>query len=217
MTEPKAAILIVDDMEESSKVATHVLTRKGYDCVMLDSGQKALDYIENNPVDLILLDIMMPRMDGYETCRRLKCDSRHAEIPVIFLTGLTDIQSISEGFDAGGVDYICKPFQCAELLARVQTHLGMKKLQSIQYELITELQQRDTEKQNYTEKLENITEMVTESRRTHLQGMADTLSELQNKNSAKEIQELLERLDTQRTQMDALLQEVVRLARRNDG
>jgi diguanylate cyclase (GGDEF)-like protein len=93
--------------------------------VVARSGEKALKQIEKREVDLILLDIMMPEMDGYEVCKILKSNSETQDIPILFITAKTDDASIVKGFEIGGVDYITKPFRPIELLARVKTHLKL--------------------------------------------------------------------------------------------
>ena len=91
------------------------------------NGRQALQAVEQDPPDLILLDITMPEMDGYEVCRRLKANERSRDVPVIFLTALTDTADKVRAFDAGGVDYVTKPFQFEEVLARVKTHIALRR------------------------------------------------------------------------------------------
>ncbi len=128
--DPKFKILIVDDVPRNIQIISTVLKLQEYQMAFARSGAAALEMVKKNLPDLILLDIMMPDMDGYETCRRLKNDpcfeSGAKETPVIFLTGKTDSDSVVKGFEIGGVDYITKPFRTSELLARVQTHLQLK-------------------------------------------------------------------------------------------
>ncbi len=118
-------ILIVDDEAINIKLLRAHLQKRGYVVVEADNGHDALELARQKP-DLILLDIMMPEMDGLETCRRLKSDEATRNIPVIFLSALSDTDVKTRGFDAGGVDYISKPFDARELLARVRTHLTIK-------------------------------------------------------------------------------------------
>ena len=122
-------ILIVDDTPENLRVLLELLKRQGYKVRAVPSGKLALQAAASEPPDLILLDIMMPEMDGYEVCRRLKEDPKLSEIPVVFLSALDDTLDKVRAFDAGGVDYVTKPFQFEEVRARVQTHLRMRRLQ----------------------------------------------------------------------------------------
>jgi PAS domain S-box-containing protein len=122
-------ILIVDDLPEELRLLSQILSHKGYVVHTASNGQLALQLIHANPPDLILLDIFMPGMSGYEVCQQLKADPSTQAIPVLFLTSLTDTASKIEGFEVGGVDYIIKPFQAEELLVRIRTHLMIRKLQ----------------------------------------------------------------------------------------
>lgn len=116
-------ILIVDDISKNIQVVGNILKDNGYNINFALTGETALEHIKQNDYDLILLDIMLPGLNGIEVCRILKSDSKLKDIPVIFLTAKTDLESISEGFQAGGVDYVTKPFMKDELLARVKTHI----------------------------------------------------------------------------------------------
>lgn len=120
-------ILIVDDNISNLQVLGAVLSGKGYEIAVAADADEALEFLSGDVPDLILLDIMMPGTDGFELCRKIKQIENLSEIPVLFLTALTDPDSIVKGFDSGAVDYISKPFNNAELLARIKTHLGLKK------------------------------------------------------------------------------------------
>ena len=122
--EQKATILAVDDEKINLNIIIDLLGDT-YDVVVARSGEKALKQIEKREIDLILLDIMMPEMDGYEVCKILKANPETADIPILFITAKTDDESIVKGFEIGGVDYITKPFRPIELLARVKTHLKL--------------------------------------------------------------------------------------------
>ena len=119
-------ILIVDDTPKNIQVAAGFLQDEGYVLSFATSGTEALKMLKATPFDLVLLDVVMPEMDGYTTCRKIKEEEALRDIPIIFLTVKDDSESIIEGFEAGGVDYITKPFNPYELLARVKTHLALK-------------------------------------------------------------------------------------------
>ncbi len=121
-------ILVVDDESVNLKLLGVHLRRRQYDVIEADNGQKALDLAKDQtvPPDLILLDVMMPDMDGLETCRRLKADPRTRETPVIFLSAVHESEIKAKGLELGGVDYVNKPFDVRELLARVRTHLTIR-------------------------------------------------------------------------------------------
>ena len=118
-------ILIVDDVQANITILERTLASVGYNISVAFNGQKALELVPKLKPDLILLDIMMPGIDGYEVCRRLKQSDESKYIPVIFITAKGDTESIVEGFDVGAVDFIMKPFKVKEVCARVHTHLTL--------------------------------------------------------------------------------------------
>ncbi|MBN1950455.1 MAG: hybrid sensor histidine kinase/response regulator [Bacteroidales bacterium] len=118
-------ILLVDDVAKNIQVAANILKQTGCTISFAQSGERALEILRKGPVDLVLLDVMMPGLDGYETCILIKNDRALSDIPVIFLTARDDPRSISQAFESGGIDYIAKPFNSEELLARVNTQLKL--------------------------------------------------------------------------------------------
>ena len=126
MNQIKPRILVVDDVMQNLQVVGTMLRNEGYDVMPAGSGPQALERVRVRVPDLILLDLMMPEMDGLEVCRRLKADSSTRQIPIIFLTASNEMEHLVKGFEAGAVDYVTKPFNGAELLARVRTHLELK-------------------------------------------------------------------------------------------
>ena len=118
-------ILVVDDTPANLEVIIETLSSAQYNVSAVTSGKRALKQLQRNSPSLILLDIQMPEMDGFETCRQIKENPDTANIPIIFITALSDTESIVKGFSLGAVDYLTKPFREAELLARVQTHLKL--------------------------------------------------------------------------------------------
>ncbi|TKI70362.1 diguanylate cyclase [Sulfurimonas crateris] len=127
MEKTKKTILVVDDTETNIDIMLELLSDK-YDVVVALDGKSAFDAVGDNEVDLILLDIMMPDIDGYDVCRGLKADERSINIPIIFITALDDEKSIEKAYAAGGDDYVAKPFKPLELLARIDTQLKLKEL-----------------------------------------------------------------------------------------
>lgn len=121
-------ILIVDDTPANLTVLRQILTKQGYRVRPALSGEIALKAIEAGVADLILLDIMMPGMNGFEVCNKLKSESRTRDIPVIFISALNEAEDRVRGFQAGGVDFISKPFHAEEVLARVETHLMLRNI-----------------------------------------------------------------------------------------
>jgi signal transduction histidine kinase/DNA-binding response OmpR family regulator len=134
-------ILVVDDNPTNLKVIVNFLREYQFRLLMANDGPSALQRIALKPPDLILLDVMMPGMDGFEVCRRLQADASSAAIPVIFMTALAGEEDKVRGFEAGAVDYVTKPVQQQEVLARVVTHLTLQQQKRRLQELATELQQ----------------------------------------------------------------------------
>ena len=127
MEKLKGKILIVDDNPINLKVAALVLKGAGYDFRLAKSGQAALSVLEKSKLDLILLDIQMPEMDGFETCKKIREDKNNSEIPIIFLSANNDSEIIQKAFKSGAADFVTKPFNSDELLARTKTHIKLKK------------------------------------------------------------------------------------------
>ena len=124
----KAKILVVDDTPASLKLLTDIMKAEGYDVRSAINGELALNAASNNPPDLILLDIRMPEMDGFEVCKRLKTTAATQGVPVIFVTAASETDEKVRGFELGAVDYVTKPYQRDELLSRVRAHLELHQL-----------------------------------------------------------------------------------------
>ena len=122
----RGLILVVDDVPQNLQVLRSTLQKEGYRIAAANNGQVALRYLQKEIPDLILLDVMMPEINGFEVCREIKAQEAFQDVPVIFLTARTEVEDVIAGFDAGGVDYITKPFNMAELLMRVKTHMDLK-------------------------------------------------------------------------------------------
>lgn len=123
--ETKPKVLVVDDSEFELQLVDFILQEKNYQTVLAGNGTDALIILETLTPDLILLDIMLPDFDGFEVCKKLKTIDTIKDIPVIFFTSLSNIDDIVKGFEAGGVDYVTKPFNTDELLVRIKTHLDL--------------------------------------------------------------------------------------------
>lgn len=145
MTDLKGNLLVVDDKLENLRLLSRILVREGYQVWTALSGQQALVAVCAEPPDLILLDLMMPEMDGYMVAAQLKADPRTQEIPIIFISALDAVDNIVQAFEAGGVDYIVKPFQPAEVLVRVKNHLALRTLQRELQQVNLELAHRNAE------------------------------------------------------------------------
>lgn len=153
-------LLIVDDIPENIKALGNNLQRDGYVISFATNGEQAIDMAMKRVPDLILLDIMMPGMDGYEVCQHLKREERTRQIPVIFITARTEKTDIVRGFEAGAVDYVTKPFNIAELTARVQTHLEIKQSKQIIQNQAEELAWTNKRLMKKNQKLEQALEEI---------------------------------------------------------
>lgn len=118
-------ILVVDDNTENLKVVGNILKESNYKIAFALNGSDAIEIVETTPVTLILLDIMMPLMDGYEVCNKLRSHPNTKHIPIIFLTAKVDTDDIVKGFSLGAIDYITKPFKKEELICRINNHLEL--------------------------------------------------------------------------------------------
>src|SRR5215213_1183586 len=123
---PREQILIVDDQEENLRMVGNVLTMMSYEVSLAKGAEQAMESLAQRTPDLILLDVMMPGIDGLAACRRIKADPRWESIPVIFLSAADDKNLIVQALETGGVDYVTKPFNMAELVSRVRTQLALK-------------------------------------------------------------------------------------------
>lgn len=145
----KGLILVVDDVPQNLQVLRSTLQKEGYRIAAANNGQVALRYLQKEIPDLILLDVMMPEINGFEVCREIKSQEAFKDVPVIFLTARTEVEDVIAGFDAGGVDYITKPFNMAELLMRVKTHMELKKARDQLIAYTDELKALNEEKNEF--------------------------------------------------------------------
>jgi two-component system, sensor histidine kinase and response regulator len=123
---PGPAILIVDDNPQNLQVLANLLLEEKYEIEFAVNGEATLDWLKNRQFDLILLDINMPGMNGFEVCKRIRSDKEMCEVPIIFLSAESERESILKGFEVGAQDFVIKPFDSRELLARVKTQLDLK-------------------------------------------------------------------------------------------
>src|SRR5580704_673003 len=124
LRERRATVLVVDDTPETLHLLTDTLDQAGFTVLIATDGEAALDLVDQVTPDLVLMDALMPGISGFETCKRLKQDKLLSDLPVIFMTGLSQTEHVIEGLACGGVDYVTKPIVLEELLARIRVHLG---------------------------------------------------------------------------------------------
>lgn len=174
-------ILIVDDTPDNLRLLSTMLTGQGYEVRSVINGAMALMGVRAEPPDLILLDINMPHMNGYEVCEQLKADDCSRDIPVIFISALEDVLDKVKAFAVGGVDYIVKPFQIEEVLARIETHLTVRRLQQQLQIQNLQLQQKMVELQALNQLKEEFLHAISHDLRTPIVGTLLVLENLQNK------------------------------------
>jgi DNA-binding response OmpR family regulator len=156
----KGTLLIVDDNVQNLKVLLGLLKDLGFDLAVAQSGEEALERVSHWTPDIILLDVMMPGLDGFETCRRLKAQETSREIPIIFMTALTDIASKLKGFEMGGVDYVTKPVEYQEVIARLNAHLTIRLLQKSLAEKNAELQAKNEQLQQALDRVKTLSGLL---------------------------------------------------------
>jgi diguanylate cyclase (GGDEF)-like protein/PAS domain S-box-containing protein len=155
----KFKILIVDDSAVNLEIVSCILRKQGYELAVAKDGATAISLTKSRRFDLILLDIIMPGLDGFEVCGRLKQDAETADIPILFLTSMTDSECVVKGFNIGAMDYVVKPFNEAELFARVKTHLELnrsrRELKRINEQLSIEIAERKQAEKRYRDMYRN--------------------------------------------------------------
>ena len=128
MTRPRDIVLVVDDSPATLGVLNEALEQAGYTVLVAQSGTSALTLVDRVTPDIVLMDALMPGLDGFATCRRMKQNPTLASVPIVFMTGLTETEHVIHGLDAGGVDYVTKPVSPDEVIARIRVHLANARL-----------------------------------------------------------------------------------------
>ncbi len=182
-TSKKNLVLVVDDVEQNVAVVSQILRSHGYAVMAAFNGETALRMLEKRVPDLILLDIMMPVMDGFEVCAKIKENDNLKNIPVIFLSALSDTEVKVKAFNTGGVDYVSKPFQEAEVIARVAVHIKIANLEREQRDFIEKLTVMNDEK-------DRLMQIVSHDLRSPLGGIKG-LSEILQNGAEAEMPELV--------------------------
>ncbi|MBU3915465.1 response regulator, partial [bacterium] len=168
-------ILVVDDNRDNLETVEDQLKQKGYNVRCVRDGKTALMVANRNPPELMLLDVIMPEMNGYEVCRQLKKNAKTAEFPIIFLSALHEMNYRIKGFDAGGVDYITKPIQKEELYMRVRTHIDLhrSKIELSKHSALLEQRvlERTAELQKSKARFQQLSDLTFEGIIMHKQGV----------------------------------------------
>ena len=193
MDPENSLLLIVDDTPANLRLLSHVLSKEGYKFVEATDGKEALEMAEKHKPDLILLDIMMPGMSGFDVIKKLKKNELLEDIPIIFLSSLTETDDKVEGFRSGGVDYITKPFQKEETLARIKAHLQIRFLQKQLNERINILREREVELSRLNQKKDDLVRTVSHDIKNPLTGIIGLVKLMRDsdKISAEEQKQML--------------------------
>lgn len=216
----KKSVLIVDDTPQNIQILASILTEKGFDIEFALNGNEGLQLLSTVTVDIILLDVMMPELDGFDTCKTIRQQSKYDEIPIIFLTARADKDSIYAGFEMGAQDYITKPFDSRELLARIKTQLELKearqKLKTVNSWLENEVFLRTNELVETNKKLEEANKellgldalksdflaIISHEIRTPLNGINGALQLLKHHVDSIKLFKFIELLDTSITRLE---------------
>ncbi len=222
-------ILAVDDNTKNLMVIPAILSSVNFNVDTALSGQEALKLVREKNYDVILLDIMMPGMDGFETCIKLKQDERNKDVPVIFLTAKTEIESITRAFQCGGFDYLTKPFRTDELIARVRTHAELKRHKEQQKEINQWLELKVEERTDQLResnfqltranqelhKLDHakneFLRMINHEIRTPLNAILGFTDILKNENKSPKIIEMVQYIDTASVRLERFLMVVLQI------
>ncbi|VXD21789.1 response regulator [Planktothrix paucivesiculata] len=217
MSDCQGHILIVDDTPDNLRLLSKTLSEQGYEVQCAINGNLALMAVKHEPPDLILLDIKMPEMDGYEVCKRLKNQAETAEIPVIFLSALDDVFDKVKAFNVGGADYITKPFQVEEVFARIENQLTICRLQQQLQTKNIKLEQLNQELQRSNRELEEFAYIVSHDLQQPLQtitGFAELLLALKSEiNLEEEAEEYVTPILEEGIRMQELIQNLLEYSR----
>lgn len=194
---PTSKVLLVDDTPLNLRILFESLGHAGFKLLVAESGDAALEQVGRLKPDLILLDVMMPGLNGFDTCRRLKADSDTADIPVIFMTALDDTVDKIQGLSIGAVDYITKPIQPDEVLARVKTHLTVHHLRQQLAQQNAQLQQEIQERKQVEQSLRLLHRSVSHDLKNPVNGMIMVLNNLLSGIGTVPLADLLSKLQTE--------------------
>lgn len=205
-------LLISDDNQINIKLLSHVLQEVGYNVISASNGREALDLAALNKPDLILLDVMMPDLTGFEVSKRLKSEKELQDIPIIFISALDESDDIIRGFESGGVDYIVKPFQKNEILARIRTHLILSVLQKERDERIKILKKREAELSALNKQKDDLVRMVSHDIKNPLTGIIGLSSLLQKEleDSPEDINQMLSIIEQSGRKLVTLVNQVLK-------
>ena len=210
----KGSILVVDDTQQNVQILSQMLRQENYTVFAAFDGADALRLLEKRTPDLILLDVMMPGMNGFEVCEKIKSNPETSFIPVIFLSALSDTESKIHAFDAGGVDYITKPFQHREVMARVELHLSIQRLQNEKESFISQLQEKQTHLEQLNKEKDDVLAVISHDMRNPLGGIIGIVDLMRSEQitDTDELEEMLSLIDSSAQRLLHLVNDMLDVA-----
>ncbi|HKJ34594.1 MAG TPA: hybrid sensor histidine kinase/response regulator [Balneolales bacterium] len=204
-------ILIVDDTQHNVQVLSQLIRVAGYRVIAAFNGKDALDLASKRKPDLVLLDILMPEMDGFQVCELFKKNNDLKNIPIIFLSALSDAESKIKGFKVGGIDYITKPFHREEVLARIDLHLTLQKLEEERKKNIKELENREKNLKSLNRAKDEVMRIVSHDIRNPLTGIIGVANMIQNQDdlSKGELRGMMEMIEQSSQELLKLVNDVL--------
>ncbi|QKG80567.1 hybrid sensor histidine kinase/response regulator [Tenuifilum thalassicum] len=209
---PKGKILVVDDSESILAITSDMLQSEGYEIIKAKKGFEALELLSKHNPDLVLLDKVLPDLDGFEVCRAIKKMKGYESIPIIFLTATSQSEAIVEGFDIGAVDYVVKPFQKAELLARVRTHVELFQLNKDLEAKTIALQENEVRLKSLIATKEKLFSIIIHDLKAplfNIKLISDLLFENYGKKNFRKVDELLTYLNENTERVTGLMENLV--------
>ncbi|HAC14458.1 MAG TPA: hypothetical protein DCE78_00720 [Bacteroidetes bacterium] len=208
------SILIVDDTQQNVQVLSQILRDAGYKVLAAFNGPSALNLINKRPPDMILLDVMMPGMSGFEVAESLKKHDEYKSIPIIFLSALDEIEAKMKAFESGGVDYITKPFQHQEVLARIELHLRLKTLEKERESYIKDLKQQRENLEKLNKEKDDILGIISHDMRNPLGGIIGISNFLITEpvDNPSEMEDMLKLIEQSAEKLLALVNDLLNVA-----
>lgn len=213
-------ILIVDDIPKNLQILSGLLSKEGYEIAFASNGRQAIEIAENIQPDLILLDIMMPEMDGYNVCTILKQNPKTMNIPIIFITGRAETEDVVKGFEVGAVDYITKPFNSVELLSRVRTHIELKRSRDAIVEYSKQLERAQEELKQALAQKDKFFSIIAHDLRgpfTGFIGLSELLTEAYADLGKEEIHQIAQSMNNAAKKLFELLENLLEWSRSQMG
>lgn len=210
----QGVILVVDDTQQNVQVLSQMLRDAGYAVMASFNGKDAITMLERRTPDLILMDVMMPEMDGFVATRHIKSNKEYEHIPIIFLSALSDTESKLRAFESGGVDYITKPFQQQEVLARIALHLSLQQLQHEKEQYIQELKEKQQHLEQVNKEKDEVLGVLSHDMRNPLGGIIGIVDLLKSEpiDSPEELQSMLDLIDTSANRLLNMVNDMLDIA-----